>query len=112
MSSRVTPELAGEGLARELVSRIQRLRKDAGYEVSTRIVCAIDGEPALLDAARAHDDYIAGETLAVALAIGEALERPDRMESVVIDGWTVALAVRRSGDARPPLSAPAHLEQS
>ncbi len=112
LDPRVTPELAGEGLARELVSRIQRLRKDAGYEVSTRIVCAIDGEPALLDAARAHDDYIAGETLAVALAIGEALERPDRMESVVIDGLTVALAVRRSGDARPPLSAPAHLEQS
>ena len=36
----VTPELASEGLARELVNRIQRLRKDAGYDVTTRIASA------------------------------------------------------------------------
>lgn len=112
LDPRVTPELAREGLARELVSRIQRLRKDAGYDVSTRIACAIDGEAALLDAARAHDDYIAGETLAVTLIVGEHLEHADRTESIVIDGMTVALAVRRTGDVRPPLSAPAHVELS
>ena len=112
LDPRVTPALAREGLARELVSRIQRLRKDAGYDVSTRITCAIGGDPALLDAVRAHDDYIAGEVLAVALTIGEPLEHADRSESVVIDGMTVALAVRRTGDVRPPLSAPAHVELS
>jgi isoleucyl-tRNA synthetase len=63
-------ELRREGLARELVNRIQRLRREAGFAVSDRIRLLIDGPADILDAARAHRDYIARETLAVDLAVG------------------------------------------
>lgn len=103
----VTPELASEGLARELVNRIQRLRKDAGYSVTTRITLAIDGDAALVDAARRHQEYIAYETLAREFQVGKPLATFDRVEGVVIDDLAAALAVRRVGDGRT-LSGPAH----
>jgi isoleucyl-tRNA synthetase len=102
----VSPELASEGLARELVNRIQRLRKDAGYDVSTRILLSIDGDAALVDAATRHQEYIAYETLARAVHAGKPLATFDRIEDVVIDAFTAALAVRRIGDGRT-LSGPA-----
>jgi isoleucyl-tRNA synthetase len=102
----VTPELASEGLAREVVNRVQRLRKDAGYDVSTRIVLAINGDAAVVDAARAHRNHIMFETLAREFHVGEHLESCDRLEPVVIDGFSAALAVRRLGNGRT-LSGPA-----
>ena len=103
--------LVREGLAREIVNRVQRLRKEAGYEVHTRIALAIDGDDPLLDAARTHADYIAGETLATDLAIGEPMASPDRIEPVVIDEHAAALAVRRAGDGRTD-SGPAQADGS
>ena len=102
----VSPELAGEGLARELVNRIQRLRKDAGFDVSTRIALSISGSGALLDAARRHADDIAYDTLAREVQVGSPLATYDRTEDIVIDDLTAALAVRRIGDGRT-LSGPA-----
>lgn len=107
----VTKELAQEGLARELVNRIQRLRKDAGYDVSTRISGAFDGDPVLRDAAIAHREYIAGETLMVEFDVGPLAGAHDRRESITIDDHAGALAVRRFGDGRSPLSEPALAEQ-
>jgi isoleucyl-tRNA synthetase len=66
----IDQELRLEGSARELVNRIQRLRRDAGLEVSDRIRLWIDGDADVLAAADRHGDYIAGETLAVALERG------------------------------------------
>jgi isoleucyl-tRNA synthetase len=102
----VSPELASEGLARELVNRIQRLRKDAGYDVTTRIVLSLDGDAGLVDAATRHREYISYETLAREFHVGRPLATFDRVEDVVIDHFTAALAVRRVGDGRT-LSGPA-----
>ncbi len=60
----ITPALRAEGLARELVNRVQRLRKDAGLEVSDRIRLGIAGDDEIRCASEAHRDFIAGETLA------------------------------------------------
>jgi isoleucyl-tRNA synthetase len=109
LDPRVTPELAGEGLARELVNRIQRLRKDAGYDVSSRIVLSIDGGAALVDAARQHREYIAHETLTREFVVGKRLDTFDRLEPVTIDEHAATLAVRRLGDGRT-LSGPAPLD--
>ncbi len=111
LDPRVTDALAQEGLARELVNRIQRLRKDAGFDVSTRIVGAFDGDPVLRDAAIAHRDYIARETLMVEFEVGPLVGDHDRRESVTIDDHAGALAVRRVGDRRSPLPEPAPAEQ-
>ncbi len=96
----VTPALASEGLARELVSRLQRQRKDAGYDVTTRIAVAIEGDAAVQDAARAHQEYITGETLAREFVVGTALPDADRRESVDINGSAAVLSTRRLGDGR------------
>ncbi len=61
-------ELRREGLAREIVHAVQNARKEAGLEITDRIELNLGGDPALLDAARAHQLYIATEVLATSLS--------------------------------------------
>ncbi len=61
----VDEELRTEGWAREIVHAVQAVRREAGLEVTDRIVLRLDGDSGLVEAARAHERYIAGETLAV-----------------------------------------------
>ncbi|MDZ5623622.1 isoleucine--tRNA ligase [Nocardioides sp. HM23] len=69
----VTPELAEEGLARDLVRAVQQARRDAGLDVTDRIALTIGGSAAVLAAARAHEGLIAKETLATSCSVaGEA----------------------------------------
>jgi isoleucyl-tRNA synthetase len=91
----LTPELVQDGLAREVVNRVQRLRKEAGYEYTTRIVVAIDGAADVLDAVRRRTDFIEHETLARQLRIAGGLDRADAGETVEIDGRHVTIAVAR-----------------
>ncbi|MEZ5098014.1 MAG: isoleucine--tRNA ligase [Nocardioides sp.] len=70
----VTPELAAEGAARDLVRAVQQARKDAGLDVSDRISLTVAGPADLLAAARDHAELVSGETLAVAVAYEEAAE--------------------------------------
>ncbi|MEM9930523.1 MAG: DUF5915 domain-containing protein, partial [Bacteroidota bacterium] len=84
----VTPELAKEGLARELVNRIQNLRKDLDFEVTDRVRVRLQGSASVEDAATAFRDYISAEVLADSLVLdgdvaGETLELPGE-ETVVL----------------------------
>jgi isoleucyl-tRNA synthetase len=63
----IDEELRREGLAREIVHAVQLARRDAGLDISDRIVLTLDGDGELLGAARAHEEYISGEVLAVAV---------------------------------------------
>ncbi|MBA2638099.1 MAG: isoleucine--tRNA ligase, partial [Solirubrobacterales bacterium] len=60
-------DLRREGLAREVVHAVQNARKEAGFAVEDRIALTLGGDPELLAAARAHEPYVSGETLAVEL---------------------------------------------
>ncbi|HEY0951492.1 isoleucine--tRNA ligase [Nocardioides sp.] len=64
LDTEVTPELAAEGLARDLVRAVQQARRDAGLEVSDRIALTIGGSAEVQAAARTHEQLITGETLA------------------------------------------------
>ncbi len=75
-------ELRTEGWARDIVRAIQNARQEAGFEVSDRIVLTLDGDARLLDAARVHHDYIAGEVLAT----GVVHRGLDELAPVMIDG--------------------------
>ncbi len=97
----LTPALRQEGLAREVVNRVQRLRKEAGYDITTRVALAIDGAPELLAAIRGHAEFIQGETLARELAVGSRADRPDREQSVTLDGLDAVIGIQRRDDARP-----------
>jgi isoleucyl-tRNA synthetase len=70
----VTPDLAAEGTARDVVRVVQQARRDAGLEVSDRIRLDIGADGAVADAVRAHAGFLAAETLAVDLAIRPAAE--------------------------------------
>jgi isoleucyl-tRNA synthetase len=91
-------ELRSEGVARELVNRIQRLRKDAGLEITDRIELGISGPDAIRDAAGTHRDFIGGETLALDVALLEegAGERNGfaHASEVDIDGTPAWIALR------------------
>ena len=60
-------ELRREGLAREVVHAVQNARKGAGLRVEDRINLRVGGDGELLDAVRAHEGYVTGETLATSL---------------------------------------------
>jgi isoleucyl-tRNA synthetase len=60
----VTPELALEGNAREFVNRIQKIRKDNGYELTDRILVKVADVPALKDSLTVFNEYICTEILA------------------------------------------------
>jgi len=93
--------LIQEGLARELVNRIQRFRRDAGLEVSDRIVLGLDADPEVLEAAREHEAFVCGETLALSLSPGARDQAFDHQREVELDGRTVWLALSRSGREGP-----------
>jgi isoleucyl-tRNA synthetase len=75
-------ELRREGLAREVVHAVQAARKAAGLDVEDRISLALGGDRELLEAVRAHQDYVAGETLATSVSYrdGAVAGEPVRIE--------------------------------
>ena len=86
-------DLRREGLAREVVRAVQLARQSAGLEVSDRIVLSLGGDGGLLDAARAHEGYVAGETLATSVAYdldGDALS------TTSIEGRELRISVTKS----------------
>jgi isoleucyl-tRNA synthetase len=82
-------ELQVEGWAREIVHAIQAARRDAGLEVSDRIALSLSGDEDLLGAARAYEDYIAGETLATEISY----ESLDGAAPIQIDGRELRIGV-------------------
>ncbi|GAB3781185.1 isoleucine--tRNA ligase [Nocardioides ungokensis] len=72
LDTTVTPELAAEGLARDLVRAVQQARRDAGLDVSDRIALTIGGSGTVQSAARTHEALITGETLATSYAVKDA----------------------------------------
>jgi len=79
-----------EGWAREIVHAVQAARRDAGLDVTDRITLTLDGDEALVKAARAHEAYVAGETLATKVSY-ESLDGD--AEPVTIDGLPLRLDV-------------------
>jgi len=67
VTTTITPELKLEGQARELVHRIQGMRRDAGFDIADHIVTYYDGEDELSAIVSAHGDYIRQETLSTEL---------------------------------------------
>jgi isoleucyl-tRNA synthetase len=85
-------ELRREGLAREVVRAVQEARKQAGLEVSDRISLELAGDDELLAAAREHESYIAGETLATSVRY-----RADGAgEKATIEGRELRIAVSKA----------------
>jgi isoleucyl-tRNA synthetase len=105
LDTHVTPELAAEGLARDLVRAVQQARKDAGFQVEDRIELTIAGGDAVRAAATAHEALITQETLATSYAVRADLAEADAeasgaeasvAEVSVGEGEKASIAVKRA----------------
>ena len=83
----LSPELKAEGIAREVVNRVQNMRKDAGFEVTDRIVVRIQTTDVITDAIKQFEQYICTEVLANSIAF-TMLEK-GQQEAIEADGDTV-----------------------
>ena len=101
----IDKDLRREGRSREIVHAVQNARKTAGLQVEDRIALVLDGDPALIEAAQAHREYIARETLAVDLNVLDGIAdtddstqaEMDYSEQTEIDGLPLNIGLRRIG---------------
>ena len=89
-------ELIAEGLARELVNRIQRLRRDVDLDITDRIDLLITGPERVREVATAHRDFIGGETLALTIAVEDDITDGtfEHVRDVDLDGTPAKIALR------------------
>ncbi len=95
LDTEMTPELTNEGLAREVIRRIQNLRKTADFELNDRIVIVYsDATDGITKALEQFNAYIGGETLADSLTMGDI---SDEFESEIVElkGETLKIGVKR-----------------
>ena len=71
LDTNLTPELIEEGFVREIISKIQTMRKEAGFEVMDKIVVCAHGNDKIQDVMKAHEDEIKSEVLADEMVLGE-----------------------------------------
>jgi isoleucyl-tRNA synthetase len=94
LDTTLTPELRQEGLARELIRKIQELRREANFEVDDRIQLSYEGAGALAQALTAWSEYIQAETLAVSVTAKRA---PDAYgKEVQIGGEAIWVGAKRA----------------
>ncbi len=92
LDTRITEELKLEGLARDLVREIQELRKQSGFNVEDRIRLFYEGDGVLAQALERWREYIAAETLAIAVARGAPPDDASRKDlRIEGHGLTVSL---------------------
>ena len=88
----ITPELRQEGIARELVNRIQNIRKDNEYDITDRIQIRLQAQPALQAAVTANEAYIKNETLTDNITFVDSLPEG---EEIAFDEVTTRIVVSR-----------------
>jgi isoleucyl-tRNA synthetase len=94
VTTAITPELADEGLARELVRRIQDMRREAGFDLADRISTWVSGDGDVARVLASQGEYIRAETLSTELSAGEPPADAHRAGHD-LEGTTVSIGVRR-----------------
>ncbi|MEU5384080.1 isoleucine--tRNA ligase [Kitasatospora cineracea] len=85
----ITPELAAEGLAKDVVRLIQQARREAGLDISTRVAVVLETSEAVAAILRAHEAFMAGEVLATSVGYGRVADPV--LVGTVADGTRVAV---------------------
>ena len=90
----ITPELKNEGMARELINRIQNIRKSSDFEITDKVRVELSRVPSVEAALDAFKDYIAAQVLADSITLVDSLEG-DGVAELDIDGEKVLARVTR-----------------
>ena len=91
----LTPELKAEGLAREVVRRVQAMRKDAGFDIADRITTYYHTGEELSAVFQSWQEYIMAETLTTQLISSEPVEEA-YLERHTVDGQKLVLGIKRN----------------
>jgi isoleucyl-tRNA synthetase len=91
LDTHISEELKVEGYAREIISKLQNMRKDSSFEVMDKITIYLTGNSLLEEVVKQYKDYIMSETLAVEIVFDEARAYTD----VMINGEPLKMAVAR-----------------
>ena len=89
----LTPALIEEGIARELINRIQNLRKSSGLEITDRIAVQLENREEIAAAVTNCNDYIASQVLATSLVLTDNLTDGTALE---MDGYTVTCIINKA----------------
>ena len=89
----ITDELKAEGIARELVNRIQNLRKDSDFEVTDKIFVKIEKRDDIILALESYKDYICSQTLALSIDLVDNLDNGSVIDWV--GGETIKVAINK-----------------
>ena len=92
MDKNLTPELIEEGNVREIISKIQTMRKDSGFEVMDNIKIAFCGNETVEAIATRNSEEIKSETLGVELTVGNTLTHSKEWN---INGENVTISVEK-----------------
>ncbi|OQA02358.1 MAG: Isoleucine--tRNA ligase [Bacteroidetes bacterium ADurb.Bin408] len=95
LDTTITPELKEEGIAREIINRIQNLRKEKGFEVTDKINVAIQHHDEINSAIHNNISYICAEILADDIQIVECIQQESADEVEVIDNLTTKIVIER-----------------
>ena len=88
----LTDELIEEGIARELINRIQNLRKSSGLEIIDRITIILEDRKEIHNAVLHCSEYIAGQVLATSLQLAESVQG----EVIEMDGYNVNIKIEKA----------------
>lgn len=95
LDTTITDALRKEGISRELVNRIQNIRKEQGFDVTDNIIVEIEKCDLLCEAAKSFHDYIAGETLTKELKFSEQVDNP--LQTIdVIEGKELGIRITKA----------------
>ena len=91
----ISEDLRSEGIARELVNRIQNLRKDSGLEVTDRIDLYIENQPEIERSVNINKNYICAETLANELIVKSDLAQDSAIEIEIEEGVKTKIFIEK-----------------
>lgn len=102
LETRLTPELIEEGLVREIISKVQTMRKEAGFEVVDRIVLTLSGDPELLSVAKNRREELSKAVLATAIdCLEDGVNETGKQgygKDWSVNGKQLYISVRKAGN--------------
>jgi isoleucyl-tRNA synthetase len=92
----ITDELKNEGLARELVNRIQNVRKSKDFDITDKIAVTVANDDRVVKAVTDYKEYIANQVLAVSIELGDVNAADSNAVELDMDGWNLLITVAKA----------------
>ncbi len=92
----LTDQLIEEGIARELINRIQNLRKSSGLEITDRIIIELQDRPEIHNAVLHFNDYIASQVLATELKLATSDLEQSGLSTIEMDNYSLIINIKKA----------------